>query len=138
MKLDNSHIVLFDGQCNLCNGLVQFIIKRDPKAKFKFAALQSTVGKRLIQDVGLFEKGMDTIVLIQNGTAYLRSDAAWRIARELTGGWPAAYLLRFFPRCIRDAVYSFVAQRRYRWFGQQETCMTPTIDIASRFLAEGE
>lgn len=136
MKPDNSHIVLFDGHCNLCNGLVQFIIKRDPKAKFKFAALQSKAGKQLMEVVGLSAEGMGTIVLIQKEKAYVRSDAALRIARELKGAWAAAYLLRFVPRFIRDAVYSFVAERRYSWFGRQETCMLPTADTARRYLAE--
>lgn len=136
MTPKESHIVLFDGHCNLCNGLVQFIIKRDPTAKFKFAALQSNVGKQMLQDVGFAKENLGTIVFIQGSEAYVRSDAALRIAKALGGAWSLVYVLRVVPRRFRDAVYAFVAERRYRWFGRQDSCMVPTADTARRFIQD--
>ena len=135
---DSGHdIVLFDGVCNLCTGSVRFIIQRDPGGRFMFASLQSEPGARLTRRHGVATAATDlsSIVLIANGRAYERSDAALRIARHLSGAWRALWLLRFVPRPIRDAVYGLVARNRYRWFGRQESCMVPTPELRARFLA---
>lgn len=130
----NKPILLFDGVCNLCNGAVQFIIKRDPKAKFYFAALQSDTGQQLLRDFQLTDEYLTTLVLVEDGKVYLRSSAVLRIARNLNGLWPLAYVFMVIPRPIRDAVYNWVGSNRYRWFGKEESCMIPTPDLKSRFL----
>lgn len=84
-------IILFDGVCNLCNGAVQFIIKRDKRALFKFASLQSETGKKLLAEYHIPEK-YDSLVLIEDNKAWLRSTAALRLSRKLPGGWPLLYL----------------------------------------------
>jgi len=136
---DTETIVLFDGVCNMCNGFVKFIVKRDPHARFKFAALQSEAGQRLLAEAGLPAALMDTVVLIERSSeprtrAYVKSNAAVRVARTL--GWPWALFYAFVavPRPLRDVAYSFVARNRYRWFGKQEVCMIPTPDLKRRFL----
>lgn len=136
MKPKAADIILFDGDCNLCNGFVQFIIKRDPEAKFKFASLQSHFGEKVMEAVGLPSGERGTVVLIQDGKPYVRSDAVLRISRGLSGGWPVVFIFKVVPRFIRDAVYSFVAHRRYRWFGQRESCMMPTADTSRRFISD--
>ena len=125
-------IVLFDGVCNLCNSSVHFIIARDPAARFRFAALDSAAGQRLLAESGL--SGSLSVVLIENGRAYTRSAAALRIARRLRFPWPLLYALIVVPRPLRDAVYDWIARNRYRWFGKREVCMTPTPELRSRFL----
>ena len=126
--------ILFDGVCNLCNGFVQFVIRRDPQARFRFAALSSEPAMRLLQEVGALSQVPDSIVLVQDGTLYFRSDAALRIARGLTFPWPLLSVFRVVPRFVRDGVYDFIAARRYRWFGRREVCLVPTPDLKRRFL----
>ena len=129
-------VVLFDGVCNLCNGAVQFIIDRDPQAHFRFAAQQSEPGAALLARVGRPLSGEpDTIVLVEGGRVYERSDAALRIARRLSGAWRLLALLRVVPRPLRDAVYGLVARSRYRVFGRSAECRVPTPELRARFLA---
>ena len=131
---DGGAVVLFDGVCNLCNGSVQFILKRDPHGRFRFASLQSDAGRRLLRAHGLPADALESVVLVEDGRAWTHSDAALRIARGLSGGWRAAGALRVVPRPLRDAVYGLVARNRYRWFGRRESCMVPTPEWRARFL----
>jgi predicted DCC family thiol-disulfide oxidoreductase YuxK len=133
-----SDIVLFDGHCNLCNGTVKFIIKRDPNAKFHFAALQSPAGERLLSEFNLPTDAFETFVLIQEDRYYIKSSAALHVVKKLKGIWKLLYVFVLVPRPIRDYLYSFIAKRRYRWFGRRDACMIPTADIRQRFLAEIE
>jgi predicted DCC family thiol-disulfide oxidoreductase YuxK len=129
-----SAVVLFDGVCNLCNGFVTFVIARDPGAHFRFAPLSSDAATRVLRDAAVDPPLPDSMVLVEAGTAYFRSDAPLRIARRLTFPWPLAYGLIVVPRFIRDRVYDIVAARRYRWFGRRHACMMPTPDLRQRFL----
>lgn len=126
--------ILFDGVCNLCNGFVRFVIERDSGAHFRFAALSSSAAARLLGEAGVKPPLPDTIILIQDGAVYYRSDAPLRIARGLKFPWPLAYGLVVVPRFVRDRVYDFIAARRYRWFGRREACMVPTPELQRRFL----
>ena len=126
--------ILFDGVCNLCNGFVVFIIKRDPEAKFKFASLQSEEGERVQEEFNLEPHDIRTMVLVDNDKFYVKSDAALRILKELSGLWSLLYYFIFVPRPIRDFVYDIVARNRYRWFGRQDECMVPTPELKKRFL----
>jgi len=127
-------VVLFDGVCNLCNGAVNFIIDRDPEGYFRFAPLQSDVAEQLVAGTDAADATLDTIVLVEDGTAYVRSTAALRIARRLSGPWPLLYAFLVVPRFLRDAVYDWVAEQRYRWFGKRDQCRVPTTTLKDRFL----
>lgn len=127
-------IVLFDGVCNFCNASVQFILKRDPKGYFRFASLQSDAGRELLAQYHIDPQKNDSIVLIENGRAYLRSTAALRISRRLVAGWPAIYAFMAVPGFIRDGMYDFIAKNRYRWFGRKDQCMMPEPGWQERFL----
>lgn len=119
-------VVLFDGVCNLCNGAVLWIIRRDPEAKFRFAPLQSRPDL-----AGL----PDSIVLIDSCGTHVRSEAVLRIALGLRSPWPLLGAIgRVFPRPVRDGIYNFVARRRYRWFGKQDECVLPTPELRARFI----
>jgi len=121
-------IVLFDGVCNLCSATVRFVVKRDRKAYFVFVALQSEKGRALLAQYGLPPDKISTIVLIDQGRVFTRSEAVRNIARHLRFPWPVvATLLRTVPRRIRDAVYDFVARKRYGWFGRKESCDLPPV-----------
>jgi predicted DCC family thiol-disulfide oxidoreductase YuxK len=127
-------IVLFDGVCNLCNRSVQYIIRRDPRGRFRFASLQSDAGRRLLEEHGLGQDAMNTVILLERGKIYSKSDAALRILRRLRGPSRFWWSARFVPRPLRDAVYDWVARNRYSWFGRRAECMVPTPDVRERFL----
>jgi predicted DCC family thiol-disulfide oxidoreductase YuxK len=127
-------VVLFDGVCNLCNQSILFVIDRDPRARFAFAPLQSTYAREALERQACGAGDLSTIVLLEDGKCYLRSTAALRIARRLSGAWPLLYGLIVVPRPLRDAVYGWVARNRYRWFGRTDACRIPTPELQSRFL----
>jgi predicted DCC family thiol-disulfide oxidoreductase YuxK len=127
-------LILFDGVCNLCNGGVQFVVKRDKKEKFKFASIQSSVGQSYLRKFQLDQKGAYSIILIR-GEKYLdKSSAALEITRHLPGLWPLLSVFKIVPKFIRDFIYDFIAKNRYRWFGKKDECMIPTPELKSRFL----
>lgn len=127
-------IVVFDGICNLCNASVSFIIRRDPKALFRFSPLQSDFSQTYLSDRGLNLSGRDTLVLIEGEEVYTESTAALKIAGKLKGFWPAFYLLILVPRPIRDFFYRIIARNRYSWFGRRDHCMVPDPSISDRFI----
>jgi predicted DCC family thiol-disulfide oxidoreductase YuxK len=127
-------IILFDGVCNLCNGLVQFIIKSDHKAKFKFASLQSDFGQQILSKNKLPTSDFNSFVFIENGTVFLKSTAALKVLKILGGKWIFFYFLIVFPNFFRDFFYDFIAKRRYSIWGKNESCMMPTPELKSRFL----
>ncbi|MFS0723225.1 thiol-disulfide oxidoreductase DCC family protein [Paenibacillus sp. 1P07SE] len=128
-------IMLFDGYCGMCCRSVQFVLKRDRNARFRFASLQSRIGRRLVKRHGAEE--IDSIMLLQDGQLYVKSDAALRVGSQLGGLWRLCQWLLRVPRPWRDAVYDGVARNRYRWFGKRETCMLPAAHERERFLEDG-
>jgi predicted DCC family thiol-disulfide oxidoreductase YuxK len=129
-----SEVVLFDGVCTLCNGSVLFIIKRDNKAKFTFASLQSSFGQSQLKKFGLPVRELNTIFLIKDEKFFKKSDAALEIAKGMNGLWPVLYVFKIIPSFIRNFIYDWIAKNRYRWFGKQEACMIPTPELKARFL----
>jgi len=126
-------IILFDGVCNLCNGAVQFIIKRDTREYFLFASLQSSYGQQqLIKHK--FQQTLSTIILIEGEQALQKSDAILGIVKHLPGAWPLLSACKVLPRFIRDAAYDWVARNRYRFFGKKDACMIPTPELKARFI----
>jgi predicted DCC family thiol-disulfide oxidoreductase YuxK len=132
MELNN--IIVFDGVCNLCSGSVMFIVKRDHDAIFRFAPMQSNTGQELLKQYGMDPNDVQTILLVKNGRAYMKSNAALEIAKEFQGYWKLLVIFRFVPKMIRDWFYDLIADHRYRWFGKKEICMVPPDDVRERFL----
>ncbi len=132
--VDQDGVILFDGVCNLCNGWVHFVIDRDPDKHFRFAALQSEAGRRVLRQAGLAEDFLDSIVLIDNGTPYLYSTSILKTLKRLKKPWPLLSLFSLVPQGLRDRVYRWVAARRYARFGKLDSCRMPTPDLESRFL----
>jgi predicted DCC family thiol-disulfide oxidoreductase YuxK len=128
--------VLFDGVCNFCDASVNWIIARDRRRLFRFAALQSAAGEQLQRQYGLDPSALDTLVLIEGGRAYRKSGAALRIVRRLRWPWPALFGLIAVPAFLRDFVYDLLASRRYRWFGRKDECMVPAPEVRERFLVD--
>ena len=130
-----ARVVLFDGHCNFCSGVVNFLIDRDPRGRLKFAPIQSEAGRRLLAAHGLPMPDVpDTMVFIDGEKAFVRSDAALATTKYLSGIWPLARVGFLVPRFLRDSVYKLVAKNRYRWFGKTEACRIPTPALRARFL----
>ena len=133
----NDHpVILFDGVCNFCNSAVNFVIKRDIKSVFRFAALQSDAARQLLSAFQSSAGNLNSFVLIEYGKMYTRSSAVLKVCQRLNGLWPLAYGLIIIPRIIRDGVYNWIARNRYQWFGKREQCMMPTAGIRARFINE--
>jgi predicted DCC family thiol-disulfide oxidoreductase YuxK len=129
-----SSVVLFDGVCNLCNGAVQFVIKRDKKDHFKFASLQSDFGQKVLEDNAYSQSEFSSFLLLEDGKLYQKSDAAIRLFSTFSGLWFMVKLFYLIPRFLRDFIYDFIAKRRYKWFGKKHSCMLPEGDVRHKFI----
>jgi predicted DCC family thiol-disulfide oxidoreductase YuxK len=127
-------VILFDGICNFCNAMVNFIIRQDKKNVFRFCALQSDSGKRLLEQYKINWKQTDSFVVIENGKAHQKSNAALKLYNRLPWYWKWTQLFWIVPKFIRDAVYNFIAKNRYSWFGKKEECMIPAKEVREKFL----
>lgn len=128
-------ILYFDGVCNLCNAVVQWVIKRDKQEQFRFASLQSEVGQSMLMS-HFPEKSMipDSVLLEIDGMLYTKSSAAIKLLQMLGGVYKLSVIALAVPRFIRDAVYDFIARNRYKWYGKRDSCILPTPELKSRFL----
>lgn len=127
-------VVLFDGVCNFCNNQINFIIRHDKNDYFRFAALQSDIGKKILSDHGVLMPDLDTFILVENGKTYDRTTAALRVAKNLNGLWPMMYAFIIVPPFIRDIAYKIISKNRYKWWGEKESCMIPTPEVRAKFL----
>jgi predicted DCC family thiol-disulfide oxidoreductase YuxK len=127
-----SQIVFFDGLCNLCNGFVDFVVRRDSVGVFKFAPLQ---GKAAQEKLTAELRGeLRTVALWSQGQVYTKSDAALTVLTQLGGSWVLFKGFWLLPKFLRDLVYDLVAGNRYAWFGKRDTCRLPTEEERARFL----
>jgi len=128
-------IILFDGVCNYCNDKVNFIIKNDANDVFRFVALQSETGQKIITYLGI-DKTIDSIILYEPGYAYfIKSEAVFRIIKHLSSSVKLMLLFNFIPTSIKNLLYDFIAKNRYKWFGKNENCLLPSEDITNKFIA---
>ena len=132
-------LVLYDGVCGLCNRLNQFILKRDSADRFRFASLQGSLAHDLLyryrRDAGdlntvyvIVDYGCPSERLLSKGRAVIH------VLTSLGGAWKLARVFELLPAAIIDALYAFVARRRYRWFGRYEVCPVPTTRDRAKFL----
>jgi predicted DCC family thiol-disulfide oxidoreductase YuxK len=128
------NLILFDGVCNLCNSSVNFVIDRDRQAQFSFASLQSEVGAALLASQGMSNENLESVMLWKGGVLYKKSRAALEISRQLSGAWPLLYVFRIVPAFLRDLIYDFIANRRYKWFGRRDQCRIPEPGLKKRFV----
>ncbi|PFR93313.1 thiol-disulfide oxidoreductase DCC family protein [Priestia megaterium] len=136
MSPNPSHhpIILFGGVCNLCNQWVQFVIKRDSRALFRFASLQSDTAKNLLSQHSYEHPLLQSIILLMNGNLYTESTAILHIVHRLRGPIQLMACFRVVPTFIRNPLYRFIARNRYKWFGKQTSWMLPTPETKMRFL----
>lgn len=133
-QLTNKSIILFDGYCNLCSGLVRFLIKRDKKDNFRFVSLQSDRTSELLSPFKIPEKINETVILIKENKIYLKSDAVIEIASIIGGIWRIFKSAQYIPKRFRDFIYDRIAKNRYRIFGKKQSCMVGIEDFNYKFL----
>jgi predicted DCC family thiol-disulfide oxidoreductase YuxK len=114
--------VLYDDTCNLCDGLVRFVKKRDKMNRFRFVPIQSEEGINMLRTAGLSDTDLNTAVYNCNGKYFLRSSAVLHILKDLGSAWRILYLFNIIPPFIRDPFYNLVAKNRYRIFGRKDHC----------------
>lgn len=127
-------VLLFDGVCNLCNGAVQWVLLRDKRDVFRFAALQSETGQDLLRRHQQDTLQYNTVIMVDGDRLYTHSDAVLEIARRLGFPWRLLFIFYYCPRSLRNAVYNWVARNRYRWFGKSQTCMLPRPEWQHKFV----
>ncbi len=131
----NKKIILFDGVCNLCDDVVQKIIKADTSDQFRFASLQSDIGQQILDYIGIDRNKIDSIVLYIPGEAYyIKSQAALQIAKYLGGKYSLLSPFSVLPTSLSDLAYNYIAKNRYKWYGKKESCMMPDQSVLKKFL----
>jgi len=134
LLMNEKPVIVFDGVCNFCNSVVNFIIARDPEAKFRFSAMQTEYAQSLFHEHYTAHAGVDTFLLVKEGKCYICTDAALEIAKDLTGYWYLFNVFKIIPRSLRDRVYKAIARNRYALFGRTSVCMTPAEEHKGRFV----
>jgi predicted DCC family thiol-disulfide oxidoreductase YuxK len=132
---DARAVIVFDGVCVLCNGWVQFLLRHDRARRYRFAAMQSASGRRLLLAHGLDPDDPVSFLLVEQDRAWRDTDALRQVLGGLGGAWRIAHLLRWVPRGVRDPLYRLLARNRYRWFGRHDRCYLPAVDEQDRFLS---
>jgi len=133
------HLVLYDGVCALCNGLVQFLLARDPDGIFRFASLQSPIGQSVIARFGGDPKDLTSFYVVKNyqttgAKGLTRSRAALFVIGQLDWPWKVLRAAAILPTAILDLVYDAVARTRYRVFGRYDQCLAPRPEFRDRFI----
>ena len=126
-------ILMFDGVCNLCNGFVDFILRKEKDYRFLFVSLQSERGRQL-QEQFAISPAVDSVIVITDNTAHFYSDAVFQVVKALPWYFRLLLVLRVVPKVGRDRLYRLVAKNRYRLFGKLESCRLPTAAEKDRFL----
>lgn len=127
-------IVLFDGVCNYCNDKINYVIKNDSQDIFRFVALQSETGQKIIKHLGI-ASSVDSIILYEPGYAYfIKSEAVFRIIKHLSSAIKLVLIFNFIPTTIKNIFYDIIAKNRYNWYGKKESCMMPTDDVKRKFI----
>lgn len=128
-------IMVFDTNCVLCSGAVAFILAHEHDRTLRFAGAWSPEGAALAARHGFTATDLnDTFLVLTGDRALTRSDAAMAVAGHLRAPWRWLGILRALPRPVRDAAYSFVARRRYRWFGRRADCTVVPAAERGRFI----
>ena len=127
-------VIVFDGVCNLCNLSVQRVLKYDKNAHFSFASLQGKFGQNLLKQKALDSKTFNSFILLEGNQFYTQSTAALRVAKKMSFPFFLFYPFILVPKFIRDTIYDYIANNRYKWFGKTDSCMIPDPEVQQRFI----
>lgn len=124
-------LVVFDGHCGMCARSVRFIGARDAGGVFLFTPAGSETARRVLPPLGISADAPGSLVLVEDGAAWLRSTAALRIAGRLGAPWRWLRWFLWVPVPLRDAVYAFIARHRIR---REGACELLPASLRARLL----
>lgn len=137
-RYKNHAIIIFDGNCNLCNSFVNYCIDHDSKKYFLFATLDSKISQEFIPPDMLLPYRSNplqgSVYLWESGRIYARSEAAFRIFSNLDSILRFISYFHYLPKFLTDSIYKWIAKNRYKMFGRTESCKMPTEELKTRFL----
>ena len=113
---ESNPILLIDSTCKLCSKSMQFVVNNGGEDKFEILSIYDSESKELMTSYGLPPDYNKSLVLIENGKAYIKSTAVLRISRHLKGPARILYLLIIFPKFLRDPVYNFISRHRHKLY----------------------
>lgn len=122
----HQNTIIFDGECNLCNGVVGWLLKSAPANVFEYIPFKSSKGQNVLQDYDFSTKELTTLVLIDYEGAHTYSDGFLKIIAQIPRYKLVAALLAFIPRKIRDTIYNVASKNRVKWFGKSTACVINT------------
>ena len=131
----NKIIVLYDGDCGLCNRAIQILLQEDPSDLFRFVSQQAALGKSILAHIGYNPNTLDSLVVYHPNVAYYtQSQALIFLCKH--GSFKLKLLLVFqlFPKVMLDRVYNWIAKNRFHWFGKNENCLFPNERHRTKFL----
>ena len=129
---NKNNIVFFDGTCNLCNKLINFLIRKDRKGILYFTSLQGKTANAKLNEADLVN--LKTIVYLKDNRTYVKSNAIIRILFDVGGIWKTFIVFWIIPKFIRDHIYDIISRHRYKWFGKRDTCRVPTTEEKGKLL----
>ena len=131
---DDRPVIVFDGDCVMCSAFARFVLRHDRRGRYRLLPAQTPLGTALYRHYDLDPEDYESNILIENGRAWLRSEASLRIAQGLGCPWGLVGVLRWAPLSWRDRAYDVVARNRYRWFGRRDVCLLIEPGLEDRFL----
>lgn len=130
-----THLLLFDGVCNLCDHTVQWVLTHDQRGLVHFCSIQSELGSKLYRERGFDPTQPHSMILITPEGSFAKSDAALQLASLMGGRFAWLSIFKIIPRPLRDLAYTFVATNRYRFFGKKDACLLPQPEWKARFVS---
>ena len=126
--------VLYDGDCGLCSRAMRFIADEDSMDNFRLRSLQEPEGQHLLEKYNLPKDQFDTMVLIKNDKAYIKSDAALGIGNSLGGLWALGIMGNYIPKKTRNKWYDWIAKNRLKFFGKGDVCSIPSMRLRRKLI----
>lgn len=115
-------IIIFDGECTLCNNIVNQLWQRNLHTVFQYVPFQSQQGQIVLHEMGFETHELNTVILIDQNGSHIHSDAFLRIMAKVPSLRKFSRLLTYVPKNIRDGIYKLTARNRVKWFGKSKHC----------------
>lgn len=136
-RLGGCNLIVFDGECVLCSGFFQFMMRHDPAEQFSFALAQAEIGQTCYAALDMPLDDFQTNLVIKDGWIYTDLDAFAAAMAALSWPWKVLATAAWLPGIVKRPLYRLIAKNRYTIFGRYETCMVPDAAVQARFIRGG-